>query len=321
MKKFINILFTILLLFFIGYLYQNVSSRDFNLAWKNFKNIFFPLVPCAQPISYKIGTFDEHFNITQDYFLDAMKEAEAVWEKPYGKELFTFKPNDTSNILKVNLVFDYRQEATSKLADIGITVKDTQASYDSLKSKFESLKAEYINKEKNFQISLSVFNTDKKNYEDLVAYWNKKGGAPQKEYDSIQNMRLALENKSKELQNTQNIFNNMVSEINSMVVVLNRMASNLNINVAKYNTIGASRGESFEEGVYRRDNNGEEIDIYEFSNRAKLVRVLAHELGHALGIEHVKDPKAIMYELNQGNTQSPIEADLNALRVICNSKI
>jgi len=317
MKGFLRFIFIIILLGTIGFFYRDISIRDFNLAWKNFQNIFFPIVPCAKPIPYKLGTFDYKFNISQAYFLEALKEAEAIWEKPSGKDLFPYQAEKDSNILKINLIYDYRQEATSKLAELGIVVKDTEASYNSLKTKFENLKQEYSVKKEIFEKALADFNARNKYYEKQVVFWNAKGGAPQKEYNELGQTRLLLERETKELQNMQNVLNNMVVEINSMVVVLNRMANNLNINVDTYNTIGASRGESFEEGVYHRDENGEGIDIYEFSNKTKLVRVLAHELGHALGIEHVEDSKAIMYRLNQANALALTQADIDALNVIC----
>ncbi|KKP81160.1 MAG: Peptidase M10A and M12B matrixin and adamalysin, partial [Parcubacteria group bacterium GW2011_GWB1_35_5] len=116
---------------------------------------------------------------------------------------------------------------------------------------------------------------------------------------------------------TRKKINEMVDEINSMVVVLNRLATTLNLAVEKYNTVGASRGESFEEGVYIQEGLSRQIDIYEFSNRDKLVRVLAHELGHALGLDHVDDTKAIMYEFNQGNNKALTKADLAELQIKC----
>ena len=101
-------------------------------------------------------------------------------------------------------------------------------------------------------------------------------------------------------------------------MAINRLAATLNLSVENYNNINTARGESFEEGVYHSEGVKREIDIYEFSNREKLVRVLAHELGHALGLPHVQDPKAIMYELNQGTSEKLSSADIVALDAKCN---
>lgn len=47
------------------------------------------------------------------------------------------------------------------------------------------------------------------------------------------------------------------------------------------------------------------------------MRVLAHELGHALGLDHVDDKEAIMYQLNQGDNLTLSEADIKALKTKC----
>ena len=245
--------------------------------------------PCEEPIKYTLGAFAPEFKISQDYFLSAISEAEAIWEKASGRELFTHTPESSPRDLKINLVYDYRQQATDKLGDLGIIVENNKASYESLKIKFESLKREY--------------ERDKDDYERRVDAFNRSDRTDEAEFKSLQHKREELNAK--------------VSEINAMVVVLNKLITSLNISVDKYNTTSVSRGETFEEGVYVSDGLKREIDIYEFSSRAKLVRVLAHELGHALELEHVSDPKAIMYELNQSDSIALSETDIALLKAKC----
>ena len=306
MKRFLSFFILIGVLGYFSYPY-----------WDDIKYRFF-LFPCSEPIQYNLGTFDSGFNISKEYFLNALTLAEGVWEKPFEKELFVYTPEEKDSILKINLVYDYRQEATSKLASLGVTVKDTQASYDALRSRFEILKSKYSSEKDSFTLAVNNFNIRQKNYEDQVKYWNAKGGAPEGEYNKLINEQNTLNTEAKVLQTRQNTLSSMVEEINSLVAVLNRQASNLNISVNAYNTIGSSLGESFEEGVYTKDALGEKIDIFEFSSKNKLVRILAHEFGHALGLGHVEDPQAIMYEKNHGNKQILTEADKTALKAICN---
>ena len=115
----------------------------------------------------------------------------------------------------------------------------------------------------------------------------------------------------------QNDLNSKVDGINALASALNDLAKNLNISVDNFNSIGGSLGGEFEEGTYTADQDGRRIDIYQFENKTKLVRVLAHELGHALGLDHNDDSKAIMYRLNSGQNEKPTQTDIKELRALC----
>jgi len=270
--------------------------------------------PCEQPISYALSLFDDKFGLTRQDFLSAVNKAETIWEEPIGKNLFAYTEDGK---LKVNLIYDYRQQATSKLESLGIVVKEDKASYNGLKAKYEALKIEYEQVKADYDIRLAAFTQRKNIYDQDVQSWNRKKSSSKAEYDRLSQEGIALEAELAEIRKIEAKLNEYINEINSLSVVLNRLVDSLNLNVEKYNEVGASRGEEFTEGDYQNIDGQQTINIYEFSGRDKLVRVLAHELGHALGLEHVDDPQAIMYKLNMSANGILTNSDLQELKILC----
>lgn len=280
-------------------------------AWAELYARYFP---CKQPITYSIGSFDTRFGLSRERFLEAIRDAEAMWEKAIGKELFVYAPGGK---LKVNLIYDYRQEATVKMRSLGLTVDDNQGSYDALTARYKTLKNEFTESEIRYNALVAEVEKRSESYNAEVSSWNKRGGAPRDVYARLGEESASLKADVERIRSMEGDLRKLQSDINALVTVINQIANNINASAEEFNRIGKARGEEFTEGLFSADRTGERIDIYQFNDSAKLVRVLAHELGHALSLEHVDDPKAIMYRLNQGTNTKPTSADIAVLKKQC----
>ena len=270
--------------------------------------------PCKNPITYTIGTFDVRFGISKADFLTATKQAEEIWEKPIGRDLFR---EEAKGNLKINLLYDYRQSATEKLQTLGLSVDDSRSSYDLVKARYAALNKQYLEDTATLALRVALLKSRQDAYNKEVVYWNRHGGAPKAEYDALQLEKQSIQTEIESIHQLQNALNIEAGNINALVATLNYLAQGLNLDVAKFNEVGASLGEEFEEGFYTSGAEGRSINVYQYASKTRLVRVLAHEFGHALSLPHLDNPKAIMYELNQATNEKLTADDLSALKTHC----
>jgi len=220
-------------------------------------------------------------------------------------------------MIEVNLIYDYRQEASDKLKSLNYKIENTKSSYEDLKSRLEVLKSEYEQRKAELTGDFNAYNTRVNAFNAAIQAGRQRGGFSEQSYRRLMTEKEELDSMRESLRNRQEETKNMADTINSLVVVTNEIATNYNLDVVNYRDENKKLGTEFCEGNYTSKGGRRTITIYQFDNGARLVRVLAHEFGHALGLIHNNSSEAIMYRLNQSDSLELAPADIAALKARC----
>jgi hypothetical protein len=271
-----------------------------------------PQSQCLAPFHYAIGTIDPRFNINRETLKADMQKAEALWEGAAKQDVLQY---DDQSDFKVNLVFDERQQRTIESKKLAQKLDSVQELQEGLSGEYDTLSDQYDKKKSKYESDVKQYKKLSDEYERQVTYWNAQGGAPEKEYQQLQQQQKTLNALADTLEAQQKSLNALVEKINGVAAKERKVVSSYNENVATYESVYGGE-KDFDQGVY----TGQEINIYQFEGTDDLALVLAHEFGHALGMGHVENPKSIMYYLMSKqdiNHPVPSAEDMQALQSRC----
>lgn len=267
------------------------------------------LSPCITTITYKIGTFDTRFGISQEHFVQEINAAGDLWGDVFGKKLFTY---DEHGELTINLIYDERQASTDEVNNLALEIENSKTAAENVHQVYEQEKIIYLTEGNQFTQDTENFQLRYKAYGEKVANYNASGGAQKVEYDAMMNELVGLKQESALLEERRGGLTSFMNSINDKARRYNEFVSYVNTLIKKSNSLGAKK---FTEGRFSPQNNT--IDIYQYNDTNKLRRVIAHELGHALGINHNNNTSSIMYLTNSATTTKLSPEDLKALHTLC----
>jgi hypothetical protein len=312
MKKFFQYLILIILFSATGIILTNQDTfrKDFQQVKRTYID-----KPCSKPISYSVGEIDPRFGMSQSDFANIILQAEKIWKDPAGKNLFQY---DANAQFKINLVYDERQQTTQESKAVEKQLNNLQISHDQLTREYNSSSATTKNRIDDYNKAVENYKEELDKYNKEVQSWNNQGGAPENVYDKLKKEKKDLDNAYSDLEKQRKNINALIDQANSLAQKSNQVAQNYNNNLNTYkNKFGESR--EFDKGVY----DGNSINIYQFNDNSDLRLALAHEMGHALGIDHLNQPQSIMYymmgEQDLDNPKASSE-DIGALKSVCNIK-
>lgn len=265
--------------------------------------------PCKVTMGYKIGRFDTQFGISKIKFIEEIDAASSLWGEQVEKNLFKY---DEKGPLTLNLIYDERQAQTEDIKNLAIEIENTKNTAEALKKTFEQEKIIYVGDGEQLMKESEDLKTKYEIYSDKVKMYNSQGGAPYPEYERMNQELETLKQTSKNLTIRRDALIVYMGEINAKVTRYNELVSYINTLIKRSNTLGAKR---FTEGRFSPSTNT--IDIYQYNDTVKLRRVIAHELGHVLGINHTETLSSIMYAVNTGTSTSLSTEDVRALHEVC----
>lgn len=248
---------------------------------------------CDEPIYYKIGQIDKEFGLSKDKLLAFTNQAGDIWNEKANRRLFVYRENGGERDLTIDLKFDKRQALKTKLDNLEGQVYKSD---EELKQAIESFEGQV----KDFNLRMAEFNSE-------ILNWNEKGGAPQDVYRELQKKQEAFVEETKSLNKKNNDLSGAVKNFNLQVGVLNETIKDINIELSVRP----------EEGLF--DPNSNRIEIFFYSRQDELVHTLAHEFGHARGLNHVNGEKSIMYPFTT-KILIPSDEDAGQLTEICRKR-
>lgn len=270
---------------------------------------------CDAPIPYRVEASDPRFPLDAAAFRRGALEAETLWEKNIGKDLFTYDPDAG---LVVRTEFDERQKMTYEADSLEKKVSEYRTSSEQLGKRYNELSDRYKRENRAFADAAEAFNRKLAEYNRDVNDWNQSGSGTAEEYDALEKRRKKLEKEEASLVQTSKDLNELSTTINGLVKTLNRNATEINRNIDLFRK-RYGEPKPFVQGLY--DPSIPSVTVFEFKDADDLRLVLAHEFGHALGIEeHVENESSVMFAMMGGqDLEHPTlsKEDIDAYGLAC----
>ena len=273
---------TILLVVFFAYQTHTEPQVRHNSLTHRF------IHPTDTRVRYRIGDVDARFGLTYNEVKRLTDEAVKIWHDGTHQEWFIY--DDTAK-LTINLIYDERQIETNARQQIKQNLNDMQNHYqinaNNLLTKQKQLDAQFH----ALETELDLWYLDYQNTINRLRYTtdHQERHALTTKHEQLLTKQHALNAKISAYQSAQNAFNQAVDDFNAQTDKLNQSIDHANARLT---------AREFHKGEFRHGGDTV-INIYEFENVDELRLTLAHELGHALYLDHNDDPTALMYPYAQ----------------------
>lgn len=246
---------------------------------------------CNFPRTYKINKYDQRFSISKGELRLALKNAANMWNQ--GTKKFLLKEVYTQEAdIEINMIYRDAFPLYKKAHQIiskGMQITSDFKEYSRMYKNFNAEGFRLKSKGKELDVKLAKINTN-------ISRWNNSKNKSQLRLNQLKLEQVRLKDEIEK-------FNIEIKDFEKNRSFMNEWFNLINIKKIEYRKQSKllqqmQRGtlDYSLAGLYERKRNKETISLFLFNDRQSLTNVLAHEFGHALGIKHVDEKKALMFK-------------------------
>jgi len=305
-------LFVGLIGFLAGIWFLSGSTSDRILAMES--------TPCTEPLSYTIGEIDPRFGIDRDGVKQRMETAAEVWSGAMERPMAVHKPGDDADVT-VHFVYDERQELVDGELRFRERIKTEQSLLDQMQKEHKQERGEFERRSQEY-VQFAERTTEKLDeLNEWVKETNEAGGFMPEDVETFDERKSDVEQRQQRVLDERRALDELAAEINREQERINKKIEENNDRIDEYNEefAGSTR---FTKATFQRIGSGGVIRVNQFMTRREISLLLAHELGHAFGLDHVSNPRSIMHSQMGGQQYYPTleltREDKAAIQNLCN---
>ena len=282
-----------------------------------------PAGNCSKAISWTIGTLDSRYDLTNDELKGIIEEATRLWSDAAGQDLFTFKPDPSDSVLKINLIYSTHQNQFDEEELIADSIRSLQTQYFPKQVSYRNQLATYQQSLNAYHDRLDTYNEAIDNFNESLERVQSAGARTAREQERLdqykseaERIRPLLNDAEKAAENEERRLIRLAGELNQLADLMNEMMYRQNRLLETWS--------AFKKGSYINIIERPRINIYQFDDPEQLKLILAHELGHALGIPHIENRLSVMYYRAEYQSVSYLQLtdeDVEALLSVCGNLV
>jgi len=274
---------------------------------------------CRIPLSVHAGRFDSRFPFSESEFRRALREAMGMWESAVNPELFRLDQSSASG-MAVNLVYGDRQARAEQLSSRANDLERMEQAIETQRRKLRNRREALEQAWDDLESRQKQLKRRQEELNRLVERWN--AGTMERTQSNrrrLETQRDRLESERQNLKQTRRDLERRTERLNAAFEELESEISDYQNRTAAYNKRVSSTS-LIQNGQFRQKGGERTIEVYKATSINELRLVLAHELGHSLGIGHLDNRRAVMHPvMNTDNLDRTRVArdDVRALRDSC----